>query len=238
MAETGHAKNIANFQQLIVSCTNFGLAYNPTNVAITIMELENKLQDSDAAMDGVTNDLIPWKVAVNFRQDGFDGIRRLTTRAINAFAASGVPDSAVDDARTFKRKIDGARAEAIEEVPEGDAEPNTNSVPQRSYVQLVEHLDNFIAVLDAYPAYNPNENELKIGPLQAYSEGLKTLNTNVMNTIIPLDNARIARDEVMYADDTGLVDLAGLVKKYVKSVFGAESPQYDQVSGLEFRKVR
>ena len=238
MAETGHAKNVANFQQLIVSCTGFGAAYNPTNAAISIVELENKAQDADAAMDGVTTDLIPWKVAVNARQDGFDGIRRLTTRAINAFAAAGVPDSAVDDARTFKRKIDGARAVAVEEVSDGEEEPNTNSVSQQSYAQLVEHLDNFIAVLDAYPAYNPNENELKPGQLQTYCNGLKTLNTNVTATIIPLDNARISRDEVLYADDTGLVDLAGLVKKYVKSVFGADSPQYQQISGLAFTRPR
>jgi len=49
---------------------------------------------------------------------------------------------------------------------------------------------------------------------------------------------RITRDEVLYADGTGLVELAGLVKKYVKSLYGADSPQYEQTSGLEFSRVR
>ncbi|MGB7200743.1 MAG: hypothetical protein WBD16_00595 [Pyrinomonadaceae bacterium] len=42
---------------------------------------------------------------------------------------------------------------------------------------------------------------------------------------------------VLYDLDTGLVTLAVFVKKYVKALFGAASPQYDQVSGLKFRYV-
>ncbi len=34
---------------------------------------------------------------------------------------------------------------------------------------------------------------------------------------------------------TGLVDTAGEVKKYVKSVFGASSPQLKQVTGVKFK---
>lgn len=48
----------------------------------------------------------------------------------------------------------------------------------------------------------------------------------------------ISRDDAMYADETGLVDLAGLVKKYVKSLYGADSPQFQQISGLEFTRPR
>lgn len=54
----------------------------------------------------------------------------------------------------------------------------------------------------------------------------------------PLSNARITRNAELYADDTGLVDRAGLVKKYVKSLYGADSPQFKQISGLEFRTVK
>lgn len=59
-----------------------------------------------------------------------------------------------------------------------------------------------------------------------------------MNAATPLSNSRITRDDAMYATDTGLVDLAALVKKYVKSLYGADSPQYKQISGLEFTRPR
>ena len=60
----------------------------------------------------------------------------------------------------------------------------------------------------------------------------------VMNAATPLSNARISRDEELYAGTTGLVDLAGLVKKYVKSVFGGDSAQFKQLSDLEFKLVK
>jgi hypothetical protein len=44
------------------------------------------------------------------------------------------------------------------------------------------------------------------------------------------------RDEALYATDTGLLDVTQDVKQYVKSFFGASSPQYKQVSGLKFTR--
>jgi hypothetical protein len=82
--------------------------------------------------------------------------------------------------------------------------------------------------------YEPNETELQVATLTDYSTRLKGANTAVINAATPLSNARIARDEALYADETGLVALAALVKKYVKSVFGGDSPQYRQISGLQF----
>jgi hypothetical protein len=43
---------------------------------------------------------------------------------------------------------------------------------------------------------------------------------------------------LLYTTGTGLVELAGEVKKYIKSVYGATSAQYKQVSGLKFTSVK
>ena len=115
-----------------------------------------------------------------------------------------------------------------------DDESEGNSVSQQSYTQLTEHLDNLTALLDNSETYAPNETELQLATLQAYSTSLKSANNSVINSTTPLSNKRIARDEVLYADGTGLIDLAALVKKYIKSLFGADSPQYEQISGLKF----
>ena len=42
-------------------------------------------------------------------------------------------------------------------------------------------------------------------------------------------------NEKLYDEETGLVATAGDVKKYVKSIFSASSPEYAQVSGLQFK---
>ena len=45
-------------------------------------------------------------------------------------------------------------------------------------------------------------------------------------------------DSTLYNPLSGLVQTALDVKKYVKSVFGASSPQFKQVSGLEFSNIK
>ena len=84
---------------------------------------------------------------------------------------------------------------------------------------------------------NPNEEELKISTLTALYEDLKAKNTAVVETTTPLSNSRIARNEVMYKPLAGLVDIAFDTKVYIKSVFGPSSPQYKQVSKLEFKSL-
>ena len=240
MAETGHARNVERFTQLLSFVTSYGADYAPSNTKITILNLQAKLAASLAGIDGVSAARAPLTVAVNERENAFADLRRLTTRVLNSFAASEAPQNAIDDAKTLKRKIDGVRAKALpQDNPNTpDDESQGNSVSQQSYTQLTEHLDNLIELLDGSGTYAPNETELQLATLQTYSISLKNANNAVINSTTPLSNKRIARDEVFYADGTGLVDLAGLVKKYVKSLYGADSPQYQQISGLKFSRPR
>jgi len=53
-----------------------------------------------------------------------------------------------------------------------------------------------------------------------------------------LANARIARNHLLYDRQTGMVAIANEVKKYIKSVFGASSPEYRQASAIKFVYIR
>lgn len=240
MAETGHAKNISNFSTLITFVQGYGATYNPSNAAIELTSLQTKLAAANTGIDGVTDALAPWKTKVNERETAFEGVRKLVTRVVNSYAASGAEANAIEDAKGFKRKIDGARAKALPDDTPGTPEDESkgNSVSQRSYAQVVEHFDNLVKLLDTSGGYAPNETDLQITALNAKATAMKTANDNVTATVAPLSNARIARNEVLYAETDGLCDLAALVKKYVKSVYGADSPQFKQISGLEFRPIK
>ena len=56
----------------------------------------------------------------------------------------------------------------------------------------------------------------------------------MINAEVAYSNARITRDNLLYSKDSGLVDVAMDVKNYVKSIFGATSPEYANVSDIEF----
>lgn len=118
-----------------------------------------------------------------------------------------------------------------------DESANAHSASQQSYTQLVEHFDNLITTLDGEPLYKPNETDLTVVSLQAQSVDMKAANTGVINNYTNITGTRASRDTELYAPETGLVDLALAVKKYVKAAFGTDSSQYNSISGLEFKRI-
>jgi hypothetical protein len=101
----------------------------------------------------------------------------------------------------------------------------------------INHFQELIQLLESQPAYAPNETDLQTTALNTLLTNMQTKNSAAITSYVPLDNKRIARDNVLYNDTTGLVERALDVKKYVKSAFGAESTQYDQIKGLQFKVI-
>ena len=77
------------------------------------------------------------------------------------------------------------------------------STSQMSYDSRLDNLDKLIKLLASVPQYAPNEADLKTSALTALYTDLKTKNTAVINAEIPLNNARITRNEVMYKSNVG-----------------------------------
>lgn len=252
--ETGHGKNVANFEDLISFCVGYGTSYNPSQLAIKVTALQTVLTSAQTSLSNVSTKNTAFKNATNARELAFEPVKKLSTRIKNAFDACGAKKQSVDDVAFYVRKLRGGKAprhkasaelgareaeiENPSELPvtESGNETQKHSTSQQSYDSLIEHISNLINALSAEPLYAPNETDLKVTALQTLLADLKAKNTAVINTYTAYSNARIDRNKILYTDNTGLVDLALEVKKYVKSVFGASSPQYKQVSGIKFKK--
>ena len=238
--ETGHAKNVANFEDLISFCSGYGASYNPTKAAIKLPALITLQTDAKKSLDDVNSALPPWQNAVNEREIVFTPLSKLVTRIINALDASDVSKQVVEDAKAIARKLQGRRASAKQPtVPDNPATPEDESsksisASQMSFDSRIENMDKLIQLLTAQPAYTPNEAELTVAGLTTVYGDMKTTNTKAIDAYTPLSNARIDRNKILYDATTGLVKLAGDVKAYVKSVFGGTSAQYKQVSKLKF----
>ena len=239
-SETGHAKNVANFEDLISFCTGYGASYNPTKTTIQLSSLVTLHTNSKNAIAEVNTAATPWTNAVSAREITFEPLSKLITRVINALDASEVPKQIVNNAKTIARKIQGKRAtpksSSTSSDPSAPVEenPKTISTSQMSFDNRIENMDKLVQLLAAQSGYAPNENDLTVAALTNLLTSMRTVNTAAKEAYTPLSNARIARNEILYQPDTGLVDIAGAAKKYVKSVFGATSPQYKQLSGLKF----
>ena len=241
--ETGHAKNVANFENLILFCTGYSATYNPSKSSIKLTALNPQLTDARAAINDVTQKVTTFNIAINKRQDLFKNLKPLSTRIINALAATDASDKTIEDAKSFNKKIQGSKAKKkTTEAPDPNnpplPDPKTISTSQQSYDQLKEHFSKLISLLASEPSYTPNETDLQLATLNALLSDMQAANTNVSNSYVEISNSRISRDQILYAENTGLYNTAMEIKKYIKSLFGATSPQYKQIGGIKFTKVK
>ncbi len=239
--ETGHAKNVATFEDLISFCTGYGATYNPSKAALKLPALNTQLTAASAALQAVKVAKTGFDNATNARELAFKPLKSLATKIVNGLAATEATAQTVDDVKSTNNKIQGKRAKAVEKPDAkalaAGAEPvKTASTSQQSYDKLIDHFAQLIATLTAEPKYLPNENDLKVATLNTLLTDLRAKNTAVISATTALSNARIARDKALYGETTGILDVAQDVKQYVKSLFGASSPQYKQVSGLKFTR--
>jgi hypothetical protein len=130
-SETGHAKNVANFETLISFCTGYGATYNPSRDALKIANLQTLLTAAKAAIADCKTNETAFDNATDARKESFATLKALGTRIVNALSVSGVADSVVEGARTINRKLQGQRANGSATAEPiatgGTASTNTNT---------------------------------------------------------------------------------------------------------------
>lgn len=241
VSETGHSKNIANLQDLISFCTAYGDRYNPVKEELKISSLKRLYENALSKLNETQAKKTLFDNATNQRADAFRDLNPLATKVINALAVSEKNPLMLSNAKSYNKKLQGrtkSKTEAEKSEKETEAPIRTVSTSQQSYDSKINHFSNLIQVLEQSAAYNPNEEELKIRTLQEKLADIINKNTALINANTEYSNARLIRDQILYNNLTGLCQITKEVKQYVKSVYGATSPQYKQISGIVFTKIK
>ena len=238
-SEVGHAKNVANFQDLIEFVTGYGATYNPSKSSLKLAQLVALKATAETKLTDVISKNTNYNNKVNERMVAFSNLKSLSTRLVNALQTTDATTQTINDAKTFNRKMQGKKASASQTPTDPNAPaPTTISTSQQSYDQLIQHLTGLKSVLEEEPSYTPNETDLQVATIDAKIADLTAKNTAVSTAYTNISNSRISRNETLYTSDNGIFETASEVKKYIKSVFGASSPQYNQVSGIKFSKPK
>lgn len=236
-----HGSNVTSLQSLNSAIVGYGSLYNPTNAGIKLPALLtiytlglNAVNAVDAAQPASTN-------AKASRDLAFGNLSKLATRVNNAFISVEPGKSPRSHVRSLVNVVQTGRVNSKKSEPEV-IEPATetkddkdNASHKLKFENRLSSLNKLIQYLASFPAYKPNETELSVEGLTALYNDLSAKNQLAINTEIPLTNARIARNSILYNPVTGLVQMGNDSKSYIKSVFGATSPQYRQISKLKFR---
>lgn len=241
VSETGHAKNIANLQDLISFCRGYGEKYNPVKEELKITGLETLYQNALQKLTETQTKKTVFDNATNQRADAFKELNPLATKIVNALAVSANNPMMLNNAKSYNKKLQGrTKAKTENQNLDENSEPVTKTIStsQQSYDSKINNFFNLLQVLEQSESYSPNEEDLKITSLQTKLTDLQNKNTAHINSYTEYSNARLSRDQVLYNNLTGLCQVAKEVKQYVKSVFGATSPQYKQISGILFSKIK
>ena len=232
-SETGHARNVANLQKLTEQVTVYTL-YNPPVDNLKVANLQTLYTTASAKLNEVEDKRNANKNAITVRQSAFENLKSTATKIINHLEILGLPSGTIDQAKSLNRVIQGGQKKAVTALEEGKEETKTVSTSRQSYTQMAENFGILLQLLGTIPTYNPNEDDLKLANLETYKNSLVSSTQSVDQTEAELNNKLIERDQLLYADGTGLYSIAQNVKKYVKSLYGATSTEYANVSAIKF----
>jgi len=242
--ETGHAKNVANLQKLIEQISTYS-DYNPSIDNLKIPAVTTLYDNALASLNNVIEKRNANKTAIHKRQELYEDLKPKVTRIINHLDILNLTDGTFNQAKSLNRLIQGSKkVTKTIEINEDDfneeetENKETKSTSRQSYTETAENLNKLLQLVETIDTYNPNIEDLKLANLKTYQTNLVKATQEVNKTEAELKTELINRNNVLYNEDNGLYEIAQNSKKYVKSVYGASSPEYKNVSSIRFTDLR
>ena len=211
MSETGHAKNVANLDELISYATGWGTAFNPTKASLMLTALQALSKSGQDAINAVNAAIPAYTNSVAAREAAFAPLNKLVTRAVNALKATDTTIQVDESAKTFSRKIQGRRAtpkmteEEKKAASAAGKEVVEISSSQMSFDSRLDNFDKLIKLLSSITLYAPNEADLQVASLTTLYNDLKVKNNVVITAATMLSNSRILRNEILYKMTAGFI---------------------------------
>ncbi len=202
--------------------------------SLTVESLQTLYTTASAKLTEVEDKRVANKNAIAARQATFENLKPTCTRIINFLQILGLEEGVLKQAKSINRRIQGGQKKPVTPPDPSGETVNNISTSRQSYTQICENFGILLQLLATIPTYTPNENDLKLTSLTTYHTSVMSSTQAVDQTEAELNAKLIERDNILYADGTGLYTIAQNVKKYVKSLYGATSPEYANVSGIEF----
>ena len=234
--ETGHNKNVANFSTAYQIFEEMGSLYNPSNSNLQLANLA-PIKVSLAGVISVLNDKKPiYKNAVADREIEIAPLGKITTRALNFAKSLNISTTDKDNLASQAKKIRGDQKPKV--VNPDTAEGDAISTSQMSYDSRIANLETYTSQLASHPEYVPNETEIQIASLQTYHQRLTTLSGLVNSAGNALITARKNRNDILYFNDTNIIQLIKEIKAYLKSLGQAGEPYYKALVKLQFKDIK
>jgi hypothetical protein len=204
--EMKHVKNLTNFETLISLVGSYGKAYQPTNPALKLENLQAKAIRAHQVIEQLNALLPSYSNAMMLREVAFEPLAKLRNRFFELLKTTGEDYVANDEDLSL----------------------------QTYYDNMLESLAEQVKLLAASPAKSSGQIDLHAETLMTLYNDLHVKNETAINQIVQLNNAKLNCNQVMYHEETGLVSIAQLTKRYIQSLYSEKNSNYQKVSILEF----
>ena len=231
-----HSKNVAALDKVLGYCTGYGEKYNPGQLKLHISTMNALLANANDALREEKLARNTYNNVTNTREITFKEIPKLASSIIHFLAASGVSEQTLSDARLYFRKTLG-RTKDREAVP---SEEISNVKKRKSgmlnYISIADNFERLVTAVSTDASYLPNEEGLKVTELTSRIALLKKLNKDAMDARVAWSNGLISRNQLLYTNNAAICSTVSAVKKYVRAVFGLNSPEYAQIKNIRVIK--
>jgi hypothetical protein len=240
-SETGHAKNVANFKELITVVKSFGTQYQPMAEALKVSALEEQVGKVEAVLNRLKDAETMEKQATATLQGEFKTLNTLSSQLMGLLISSGAKASSVEEARSVQKLIAGTRSKKKKTTSDATANESVKDTRSTSRQSYDSKLDNFVkltTILQNVPEYKPNEGDFQVSMLQKKAKEMAQAIENNDAKEAARRQVMHERNELLYTPETGVVATAGKVKEYIKAVFGGvKSTQYKAVSKIRINST-
>ena len=239
--DTGHNKNVANFETTTIILTASGAEYAPPQPLDHECRITNASDRRKGALADVDEKQAANTIAVDEVQAEFKDLDKYV-RNIKNHAAIVLNDPAFTaDLQSIVNKFaPPGRKTGLPDDPltPEDESRTPQSQSQRSRDNQIAYLADINALLKSREDYITTDTpyttegiEAKIAALTAKNNAAKASRSRPRQ--FKLDN----RDALLYNDPDCMINRVNLIKPYVAQKFGKDSAVYQQINALEFRRV-
>ena len=237
--ESGHTKNVANFDELLVVLDTLGGSYQPALPAIQLNGLKELQKSLQIALQNLNDANGIYRDKIYARQNAYNQMSFLAMRIVNTMVGLGLDAKILTQAKSILAKIRGGNAKKKkEEGEEGATVTKSVSTSQMGFDQRKNNFNILIGLVNAQASYKPNEDDMQVAYLKKYIDELQEANQAAIVAEQNLIIARNQRDELLYAENTGAAVLVQQIKSYIKGAFGTKHQSYERIKGIRFSNIK
>jgi hypothetical protein len=235
VSETGHFVNLENYKLIIERITGFGADYAPLTDKIKIPTMTAQWTAADGLHQAYIVSLEATRLPVNSREDLFDVLTDRVKKSLNLYKSTNATKRSKKDAKGWADKITGNNIK-VKKLEDGTPDPKSVSNSQLSFTKRADNFKHLVEIYKSDTNYATTEVDISTAKLLLLLADINALNTTIGGLITDASLKRIARNESLYLEDTGIIDVSLACKDYVKSKYGAQSAEAKMVTSIPLRR--